>query len=128
MHGAGGLEASEPMHEEDARMPRLTRHPAEVELLALELGRNETGSSAAARHVAGCRVCTRRPCTVLSKIPAATYGSMALPGSARPRPSICRGRRRGTDGARSAAARSARTCVRGPSPSGQGREHSGASI
>jgi tetratricopeptide (TPR) repeat protein len=41
-------------------MPRVTRHPAEVELLALELGRSEAGSAAAALHVAGCRVCTRR--------------------------------------------------------------------
>lgn len=38
----------------------MTRHPAEVELLALELGRNEAGSAAAALHVAGCRVCARR--------------------------------------------------------------------
>ncbi len=41
-------------------MPRVTRHPAEVELLALELGRNEVGSAAAALHVAGCPVCARR--------------------------------------------------------------------
>ncbi len=41
-------------------MPRVTRHPEEVELLALETGRNEPGSAAAARHVAGCRVCARR--------------------------------------------------------------------
>jgi tetratricopeptide (TPR) repeat protein len=41
-------------------MPRVTRHPAEVELLALELGRSAAGSAAAALHVAGCRVCTRR--------------------------------------------------------------------
>ena len=41
-------------------MPRVTRHPEEVELLALETGRNEPGSVAAARHVAGCRVCARR--------------------------------------------------------------------
>ena len=41
-------------------MPRVTRHPAEFELLALELGRNEAGSAAAALHAAGCRTCARR--------------------------------------------------------------------
>ena len=44
-------------------MPRLNgpgTHPAEAELLGLELGRNEKGAAAAALHVAGCGVCTRR--------------------------------------------------------------------
>ena len=41
-------------------MPRLTRHPEEAALLALEMGRNEPDSAAAALHVAGCRTCTRR--------------------------------------------------------------------
>jgi hypothetical protein len=65
------------MHEEDARMPRVTRHPAEVELLALELGRNETGSDAAARHVAGCRVCTRRK-TALGRMAEGVAEASAL--------------------------------------------------
>lgn len=41
-------------------MPRVTRHPEEAELLALEMGRNEPGSAAVAQHVAGCRTCARR--------------------------------------------------------------------
>ncbi|MFI5120587.1 MAG: tetratricopeptide repeat protein [Thermoanaerobaculia bacterium] len=41
-------------------MPRVTRHPEEAALLALEMGRNEPGSAAAALHVAGCRTCARR--------------------------------------------------------------------
>ncbi len=41
-------------------MPRLTRHPEEAALLALEMGRNEPDSAAAALHVAGCRTCARR--------------------------------------------------------------------
>ncbi len=44
-------------------MPRLNgagRHPAEADLLALELGRSEKGAAAAALHVSDCRVCTRR--------------------------------------------------------------------
>jgi tetratricopeptide (TPR) repeat protein len=58
-------------------MPRLTPHPAEVELLALELGRNETGSSEAARHVAGCRLCTRRK-TALGRLAAGVTEAFAL--------------------------------------------------
>jgi hypothetical protein len=38
----------------------MTRHPEEAALLALEMGRNEPGSAAAALHVAGCRTCARR--------------------------------------------------------------------
>jgi len=48
-------------------MPRLNGqgpHPAEAELLGLELGRNENGAAAAALHVADCRVCTRRKAAV----------------------------------------------------------------
>lgn len=41
-------------------MPRVTRHPEEAELLALEMGPNEPGSAGAALHVAGCRTCARR--------------------------------------------------------------------
>lgn len=44
-------------------MPRVkgpATHPAEAELLGLELGRNERGAAVAALHVADCRVCTRR--------------------------------------------------------------------
>jgi len=41
-------------------MSRVSPHPAEAELLGLELGRNEQGAAAAALHVADCRVCTRR--------------------------------------------------------------------
>lgn len=58
-------------------MPRVTPHPAEVELLALELGRNETGSSAHARHVAGCRLCTRRK-TALGRLAAGVTEASAL--------------------------------------------------
>ena len=47
----------------------MTQHPAEVELLALELGRSEDGSAEAALHVAGCRVCARRK-TALGRLAA----------------------------------------------------------
>jgi len=45
-------------------MPRVSPHPAEAELLGLELGRNEEGAAAAALHVADCRVCIRRKAAV----------------------------------------------------------------
>ena len=45
-------------------MPRVSPHPAEAELLGLELGRNEKGAASAALHVAGCHVCTRRKAAV----------------------------------------------------------------
>jgi tetratricopeptide (TPR) repeat protein len=40
-------------------MPRVTSHPAEAEILALEMGAQEGGAETAL-HVAGCRTCTRR--------------------------------------------------------------------
>lgn len=58
-------------------MPRVTRHPAEVELLALELGRNEDGSAEAALHVAGCRVCARRK-TALGRLAAGIEEASSL--------------------------------------------------
>jgi tetratricopeptide (TPR) repeat protein len=65
------------MHEEDARMPRLSPHPAEAELLGLELGRNEQGAAAAALHVADCRVCTRRK-AALARLVAGIETASAL--------------------------------------------------
>ncbi len=43
-----------------SRLNGPTPHPAEADLLGLEMGRNELGAAAAALHVAVCRVCTRR--------------------------------------------------------------------
>ena len=58
-------------------MPRVTRHPEEAELLALELGRNEPGSAAAALHVAGCRTCARRQ-KALGRLAAAIEEASSL--------------------------------------------------
>ncbi|HEX7614952.1 MAG TPA: hypothetical protein VF554_06685 [Thermoanaerobaculia bacterium] len=61
-------------------MPRLTSptvHPAEAELLGLELGRNEAGAAAAALHVANCSVCTRRK-TALARLVAGLETASAL--------------------------------------------------
>lgn len=64
-------------------MPRLNGpgpHPAEAELLGLELGRNEKGAAAAALHVADCRVCTRRK-SALARLVAGIETASALDAS-----------------------------------------------
>jgi tetratricopeptide (TPR) repeat protein len=71
------------MHEEDARMPRLngsSPHPAEAELLGLELGGNEEGTAAVALHVASCGVCTRRR-AALARLVAGMEAAAALDAS-----------------------------------------------
>jgi tetratricopeptide (TPR) repeat protein len=61
-------------------MPRVSPHPAEAELLGLELGRNEQGAAAAALHVADCRVCTRRK-AALARLVAGIETASALDAS-----------------------------------------------
>jgi len=61
-------------------MPRLNGrppHPAEAELLGLELGRSEKGAAAAVLHLAGCRVCTRRK-AALARLVAGIETASAL--------------------------------------------------
>ena len=58
-------------------MPRVTRHPEEAELLALEIGRSEPGSASAAQHVAGCRTCARRQ-KALGRLAAAIEEASSL--------------------------------------------------
>ncbi len=70
----------------------MRRHPEEVELLALELGRNEPGSAEVALHVAACRVCARRK-TALRRLAAgmeeaSSLDALLAPSNERtPRPS-----------------------------------------
>jgi ATP/maltotriose-dependent transcriptional regulator MalT len=61
-------------------MPRLSGagpHPAEAELLGLELGRDEEGAATAALHVADCNVCTRRK-AALARLVAGLESAAAL--------------------------------------------------
>jgi tetratricopeptide (TPR) repeat protein len=58
-------------------MPRVSPHPAEAELLGLELGRNEKGAAAALLHLAGCRACTRRR-AALARLAAGIETASAL--------------------------------------------------
>ncbi len=103
-------------------MPRLNGpgpHPAEAELLGLELGRNEKGAAAAALHVAGCRVCTRRK-AALARLVAGIETASALdallssPADERPLPggtSARRDRLRALSAAAEAADETARRIV-----------------
>jgi hypothetical protein len=63
-----------------SRLNGPTPHPAEAELLGLELGRNEEGATAAALHVADCRVCMRRK-AALARLVAGIETASALDAS-----------------------------------------------
>jgi tetratricopeptide (TPR) repeat protein len=55
------MEAHQPVHQEDEDMPRrLNTHPAEVELLALAVGRDADAPEETRGHVALCPTCARR--------------------------------------------------------------------
>jgi tetratricopeptide (TPR) repeat protein len=61
MYRARRLEAHQRVHQEDENVPRtLKAHPAEVDLLALALGRDGDARHGTRSHLAGCATCARR--------------------------------------------------------------------